>query len=299
MTRATWSLYLGAIITALAVPSALDNAGLSRDGLGTFCLGIAFLSIALVRATGGGGVGWQALIGGLLALVGAVNLIQPQVGGFIVPIVWWCGGPSWSSASMMAPTGDVADPSVGREGCVRTIDRRGAAGDPRPSHRWSQEVGAMRPPPIGVAVLGFFALVNGSGLTSSSGLRLMGIVTFGPAETGIGPLLLGCSSLRPWAALHRGGLGRVDLRVWAWTFGMLMAILGIFNAVMVRSRPATWRLVSGSALLPAVMLWYLNTEGVKDAFVEGEIEAGRGFANDYEREVAQRMAAERADDSMG
>jgi hypothetical protein len=28
------------------------------------------------------------------------------------------------------------------------------------------------------------------------------------------------------------------------------------------------------------------------------VEAGRGFANDYEREVAQRMAAERADDSM-
>ena len=52
------------------------------------------------------------------------------------------------------------------------------------------------------------------------------------------------------------------------------------------------------ALLPAVVLWYLNTEGVKQAFIEGEVEAGRGFANDYEREVAQRMAAERADDSM-
>ena len=43
----------------------------------------------------------------------------------------------------------------------------------------------MRPPPIGVAVLGFFALVNGLGFFII-GLRLMGIVTFGPAETGSG-----------------------------------------------------------------------------------------------------------------
>jgi hypothetical protein len=86
ITRGTGSLYAGAIITALAVPSALGNAGLSRDGLGTFSLGIAFLFIALVRAMGGGGVGWQALFGGLLALVGAVNLIQPEIGGLILPL---------------------------------------------------------------------------------------------------------------------------------------------------------------------------------------------------------------------
>ena len=43
----------------------------------------------------------------------------------------------------------------------------------------------MRPPPIGVAVLGFFALVNGLGALII-GLRLMGFVTFGPAESGTG-----------------------------------------------------------------------------------------------------------------
>ena len=46
----------------------------------------------------------------------------------------------------------------------------------------------MRPPPIGVAVLGFFALVNGLGALII-GLRLMGFVTFGPAETGSGLFL--------------------------------------------------------------------------------------------------------------
>ena len=91
------------IITALAVPSALDNAGLSRDGLGTLCLGLAFLFIALVRAVGGSGVGWQALIGGLLALVGAVNLIQPEIGGLIVPIALVVAGAVLVFGGLLGP----------------------------------------------------------------------------------------------------------------------------------------------------------------------------------------------------
>jgi hypothetical protein len=86
LTRGTGSLYAGAIVTALAVPSALTNAGLAREGLGTLSLGVAFLFIALIRATSGGGIGWQAWFGGLLAVIGGVNLIQPQVGGLLVPV---------------------------------------------------------------------------------------------------------------------------------------------------------------------------------------------------------------------
>jgi hypothetical protein len=103
VTRGTGSLYAGAIITALAVPSALGNAGLSRDGLGTFCLGIAFLFIALVRAVGGGGVGWQAWFGGLLALIGGVNLVQPDIGGLIVPIAIVAAGAILVVGSLVAP----------------------------------------------------------------------------------------------------------------------------------------------------------------------------------------------------
>jgi hypothetical protein len=85
--RGTGSLYAGAIITALAVPGVLTDAGLDLDGLGTFCFGVAFLFIAAVRAASGGGIGWQAWFGGLLALLGGVNMVSPQVGGLIVPII--------------------------------------------------------------------------------------------------------------------------------------------------------------------------------------------------------------------
>jgi hypothetical protein len=85
--RGTGSLYAGAIITALAVPGLLDAAGVQADGLSTFSFGIAFLFIAIVRAASGGGWGWQLWFGGLLTLVGAVNIAGASFGGYVLPIL--------------------------------------------------------------------------------------------------------------------------------------------------------------------------------------------------------------------
>ena len=84
--RGTGSLYAGAIITALAVPGLLDSAGIEANGLSTFSFGVAFLFIAVVRLASGGGVGWQLWFGGLLALLGGVNIANASLGGLIVPI---------------------------------------------------------------------------------------------------------------------------------------------------------------------------------------------------------------------
>jgi hypothetical protein len=85
--RGTGSLYAGAIITALAVPGLLNAAGVEANGLSTFSLGVAFLFIAAVRAATGGGIGWQLWFGGLLALVGGVNIANASLGGLILPIL--------------------------------------------------------------------------------------------------------------------------------------------------------------------------------------------------------------------
>lgn len=85
--RGTGSLYAGALITALAAPNLINAAGFDVDGLGTFCFGVAFLFIAAVRAAGGGGFGWQAIFGGLLVLLGGVNILTPDIGGMLVPIL--------------------------------------------------------------------------------------------------------------------------------------------------------------------------------------------------------------------
>ncbi len=88
VNRGVGSLYLGAIVTALAAPDLLKAAGIAQGaGVGTFCLGLAFLFIALVRATSGGGVGWQAGLGAILALIGATSFAIPGFGDYVWPVV--------------------------------------------------------------------------------------------------------------------------------------------------------------------------------------------------------------------
>lgn len=84
--RGTGSLYVGAIVTAIATPGVVQAAGIETEGLTTFSLGVAFLFIAAVRAATGGGLGWQLWFGGLLGLLGGVSMVTPTIGGLIVPI---------------------------------------------------------------------------------------------------------------------------------------------------------------------------------------------------------------------
>jgi hypothetical protein len=82
------SLYLGSIIVALAAPDLLEAAGIvSGSGVGTFCLGVAFLFIAAVRWMSNGGIGWQAALGGLLAIIGASSFAIPNITALVWPII--------------------------------------------------------------------------------------------------------------------------------------------------------------------------------------------------------------------
>ena len=88
VNRGMGSLYLGAIITALAAPELLAAAGvIDGPGVGTACLGVAFLFIAAVRAASGAGWGWQAALGAILFAIGASNLAVPGLSDLIWPII--------------------------------------------------------------------------------------------------------------------------------------------------------------------------------------------------------------------
>jgi hypothetical protein len=79
-------LYVGAIVTALALPNTLQAFGVpANEGLGTLFLGIAFLFIALVRYQATRAIGWQAWFGAILAIIGALRLGVPQLGDLFVP----------------------------------------------------------------------------------------------------------------------------------------------------------------------------------------------------------------------
>lgn len=93
INRRTSALYVGTIITALTLPDVLAAAKIidGGEGWGTLFLGIAFLAIAIVRAVGRGGWGWQLVIGGLLALTGSSTVARhvpgfPEIGHYAWPL---------------------------------------------------------------------------------------------------------------------------------------------------------------------------------------------------------------------
>ena len=88
VNRGMSSLYLGSIISALAAPGLLSAANIvSGPGVGTLCLGVAFLFIALIRAASGAGWGWQAVLGALLVAIGGSSLAVPGISDLIWPLL--------------------------------------------------------------------------------------------------------------------------------------------------------------------------------------------------------------------
>lgn len=84
--RGTVALYLGAFLTAMALPGALEGLGYALGpGWGTLFFGIALLFIALVRAGSRGGWGWQAIGGGALVLLASTEIAVPEVGNLVLP----------------------------------------------------------------------------------------------------------------------------------------------------------------------------------------------------------------------
>jgi hypothetical protein len=85
--RSTVALYAGAFLTALALPGTFEGLGYELGpGWGTLFFGLALLFIALVRAVRGGGWGWQAFWGVILALLGASQIAVGDLAGIVLPL---------------------------------------------------------------------------------------------------------------------------------------------------------------------------------------------------------------------
>jgi hypothetical protein len=88
ISRGTFSLYGGAFLTAASVPGLVKGLGYAvGTGLGTLAYGVAFLFIALVRVSRGGGWGWQLLLGAILVALGGSEMALPDMAGLAVPLL--------------------------------------------------------------------------------------------------------------------------------------------------------------------------------------------------------------------
>jgi hypothetical protein len=85
--RGTFALYAGAFLTAAAVPGVIRGVTGNElgAGVGSVAYGVAFLFVAAVRASRGGGLGWQVVIGTVLVALGASELALPNLASLVVP----------------------------------------------------------------------------------------------------------------------------------------------------------------------------------------------------------------------
>ena len=130
----------------------------------------------------------------------------------------------------------------------------------------------MKNPPILISVIGFFAALAGFGFLFF-GLRALGFDWFGllgdlPKFEHVG--------LWGWLAIVVGiiwlaaAFGLWALQPWARLFAMIIAGISLFEAVLAMFQFAGSGIGFGMALMPILILWYLNTAEVKAAFSEGQ-----------------------------
>jgi hypothetical protein len=130
----------------------------------------------------------------------------------------------------------------------------------------------MKNPPILISVIGFFAALAGFSFLFY-GLRLLGFDWFGalgdlPAFNSVGlwgwlMIIVGIG----WLAV---ALGLWALQPWARIFAMVIAGISLFEAVLAFFQFTGSGIGFGMAILPVVILLYLNSREVKAAFGEGE-----------------------------
>ena len=126
----------------------------------------------------------------------------------------------------------------------------------------------MRNPPILISVLGFFAGLAGFSYLFF-GLRLLGFDWFGA----LGDLpQLNNVGLWGWLAIAAGiawivtALGLWALQEWARMVALIVAGFSLLEAVIAMFQFTGSGIGLGMAVLPLVLLWYLNTAEVKEAF---------------------------------
>ena len=127
----------------------------------------------------------------------------------------------------------------------------------------------MQKTPLGVMILGFIAMLKGvAGVFY--GCVFLGLLVFGPAVTGDGYGFAGALAIVVGLVYIAVALAAWSLQPWAWLFAMIMALIGIVEAIVVLIASANLAYGLAAVLFPLIMLWYLNQDHIKAAF---EVEA--------------------------
>jgi hypothetical protein len=99
-----------------------------------------------------------------------------------------------------------------------------------------------------------------------AGIQLMGIVTFGPVESGNGVWFSGLLTFIVGVIWIAAGTALYGLQPWALMFAQIMAVFSLISAVFAMFMMQEWRWGLGEAILAGVILWYLARSETVAAF---------------------------------
>lgn len=123
----------------------------------------------------------------------------------------------------------------------------------------------MLRPPVGVALLGFLALMAGFAYLLI-GFRLAGYVVFGRGEIGDGMLLWGILTIFVGVMFIAAAFALWSVQPWGWLFAHFLAIFGLIEAIFVMIANNSLTDGLAIALFPLLVLWYLNGREIKAIF---------------------------------
>jgi len=126
----------------------------------------------------------------------------------------------------------------------------------------------MKNPPILISVIGFFGMLAGF-YWLYLGLRLLGFDWFGvlgdlPAFEATG--LWGWLAILAGAGWVAAAVGLWGLQPWAWTFAVIMAGIGLFEAFLWFLEFPGTGVGFSAAIMPLIIIFYLNGREVRSAF---------------------------------
>ena len=123
----------------------------------------------------------------------------------------------------------------------------------------------MLRPPVGVALLGFVALMAGFAYTLM-GFRYTGFVVFGPGSIGSGLFIWGLLTLVVGILFIAAAFALWSTQPWGWLFAHYLAIFGVLEAFIVWISNNSFTDGLAVAIFPLLVIWYLNDRDVKAAF---------------------------------
>jgi len=123
--------------------------------------------------------------------------------------------------------------------------------------------------PAGITIIGVLATAVGI-IYVLQGIRVLGFVVFGPGQA------FSNASLTGWLTLILGIVwlavagGFFSLRRWAWLFGVIVVGITLIEAFFGSINGWQPGDVFVATIVPLIVLFYLNSPKVKDAFaIEG------------------------------